>query len=129
MCHGPAGFVGVTRTDGTPLVKGRTITAFTNEEEKAVKLDGDMPFPLESRLRELGATVKTAPNFTPHLQEDGNLVTGQNPMSSDVVAQAVIKRLSATVPDVTSTGDRDGRAPGRAGEGRFRSGGAAGSSR
>ncbi|MFP3339934.1 DJ-1/PfpI family protein, partial [Micrococcus sp. SIMBA_131] len=27
VCHGPAGLVGVTLSDGTPLVSGKTITA------------------------------------------------------------------------------------------------------
>jgi len=94
VCHGPAGLVGAKRADGQPLVAGKRLTAFTNSEERAVELDGLMPFLLESRLRELGADFAPAPNWTDHVEIDGNLITGQNPQSSSSVAQAVIRALS-----------------------------------
>ena len=94
VCHGPAGLVGAKRADGQPLVAGKRLTAFTNSEERAVELDGLMPFLLESRLRELGADFAPALNWTDHVEIDGNLITGQNPQSSSSVAQAVIRALS-----------------------------------
>src|SRR5687767_10553309 len=54
VCHGPAALVKVKLGDGKPLVAGRRVTAFSDEEERAVKLDGVVPFPLEGTLRELG---------------------------------------------------------------------------
>ncbi|MFB8789906.1 MAG: type 1 glutamine amidotransferase domain-containing protein, partial [Potamolinea sp.] len=93
-CHGPAGFVGAKLTDGTPLVAGKTITAFTNEEERAVELDQLMPFLLETKLTELGAKVVVQPNWSEHIQQDGKLITGQNPQSSLITAQAVISALN-----------------------------------
>jgi putative intracellular protease/amidase len=94
VCHGPAGFVGVRLTDGTPLVAGRTITAFTNSEERAVELDQVMPFLLETRLRELGGRFVVGPNWADHVERDGRLITGQNPQSSGSVAQAIIDVLN-----------------------------------
>ncbi|MTH55751.1 type 1 glutamine amidotransferase domain-containing protein [Bacillus mangrovi] len=93
VCHGPAGLTGVTLSDGTPLVAGKTVTAFTDEEERETTLDRFMPFLLESRLRELGANVTTAANWTDHIEEDGNLITGQNPQSTISVAKAVVQKL------------------------------------
>jgi putative intracellular protease/amidase len=93
VCHGPAGFIGATRGDGKPLVQGKTVNCFTDEEEKAVELDGVVPFLLESKLRELGATVETADKFTPKVVEDGNLLTGQNPMSAHPLAERLRDRL------------------------------------
>jgi putative intracellular protease/amidase len=93
VCHGPAGFVGATRADGEPLVKGKKVNCFIDEEEKAVELDGVVPFLLESKLRELGATVETADKFTPKVVEDGNLLTGQNPMSAHPLAERLRDRL------------------------------------
>jgi putative intracellular protease/amidase len=93
VCHGPAGFVGATRGDGKPLVQGKTVNCFTDEEEQAVELDGVVPFLLESKLRELGATVETADKFTPKVVEDGNLLTGQNPMSAHPLAERLRDRL------------------------------------
>ncbi|WP_337874783.1 type 1 glutamine amidotransferase domain-containing protein [Exiguobacterium sp.] len=94
VCHGPAGLVGATLSDGTPLVNGKTIATFTDEEERATGLDIYMPFMLETRLRELGANIVLADNFTENVQVDGNLVTGQNPQSTVAVAKAVINTLN-----------------------------------
>ena len=93
VCHGPAALVGATKADGTPAVAGRRITGFTNDEEKAVELDDDMPFLLETRLRELGGEFTGAANFAEHVIVDGNLVTGQNPTSSEATAKALLELL------------------------------------
>lgn len=93
VCHGPAALVSAKDQNGTPIVKGKKVAAFTNAEEGAVGLTDEMPFLLETRLKELGANVVTAPNFEPHAVVDGNLVTGQNPPSSEMVAEKVIKLL------------------------------------
>lgn len=93
VCHGPAGLVGAKRSDGSPLVADKTITAFTNEEERAAGLDGRMPFLLETKLRELGARVVARPNWSDHVEQDGRLITGQNPQSSGAAARAVIEAL------------------------------------
>jgi putative intracellular protease/amidase len=95
ICHGPACLVGATLPGGSPLVKGRKLTAFTDQEEREVKLDGKMPFLLETRLRELGAEFVAAANWEDHVVVDGRLVTGQNPQSSASAAQAVLQQLSA----------------------------------
>lgn len=94
MCHGPASLVGVMLKDGTPLVAGKTLTSFTNEEEKAAGFTAKMPFLLESRLREQGANFIEQANWSDHVQVDGKLITGQNPQSSLSTAQAVIRTLS-----------------------------------
>lgn len=98
VCHGPAGLVGATLSDGTPLVQGRKVTAFTNEEERAAGFDSLMPFLLEDRLRELGAVFVEAPMWSDHVEQDGRLITGQNPQSSVSVAKAVIEELSGIEP-------------------------------
>jgi len=93
VCHGPAALVPVTLSDGTPLVRGRKLAAFTNEEEDAVQLTGVVPFALQSKLEQLGATHIGAPKFTPHAVRDGLLITGQNPPSSVLVAQQTLEAL------------------------------------
>jgi len=94
VCHGPAAFVDAIRT-GEPetLVAGKRITCFTDDEERAVKLDTLMPFLLESKLREQGANVVTTANFSDHIEIDGTWITGQNPQSSGSTANAVIEAL------------------------------------
>jgi putative intracellular protease/amidase len=93
ICHGPAALVNVKNTNGAPLVRNREVTGFSDSEEAAVKLTDDMPFLLESKLRELRAKVSTASNFQPHAVQSGNLITGQNPASSNAVALLVVKAL------------------------------------
>lgn len=94
VCHGPAGLVGITGKDGKPLVAGRRVAVFTDEEERAVELDQDVPFLLETRIRELGANVDAKPAFQEHALRDGNLVTGQNPPSSALTARLTLEALN-----------------------------------
>jgi putative intracellular protease/amidase len=94
VCHGPVVFAGLRDEHGRLLLAGRRIAVFTDAEERAVKLDQVMPFLLESRLREEGAKVVTAPLFDANVQVDGNLITGQNPPSSAGVAEAVLAALA-----------------------------------
>ncbi|MFC0525124.1 type 1 glutamine amidotransferase domain-containing protein [Pontibacillus salicampi] len=95
VCHGPAGFVGINDKDGNAFVDGKRMTSFTNEEEKDTELDGKVPFLLETRLTELGATFLAEPNYTVHVEADGNLVTGQNPQSSLDTARKFLQKLKA----------------------------------
>ena len=95
VCHGPAALVGLRSEDGSPLVQNHTLTCFTNDEEREVGLDEVMPFLLATRLEELGARLDLADKFNAHAVTDGRLVTGQNPQSSEAVAQAVIAVLEA----------------------------------
>ncbi|WP_433373749.1 type 1 glutamine amidotransferase domain-containing protein [Actinoplanes sp. CA-142083] len=93
VCHGPAGLVNVKLSDGTPLVAGRRVSAFTNAEEDAVGLTSVVPFALQTRLEELGAHHESGPNWKPKVIRDGRLVTGQNPASAAGVGQEVLTAL------------------------------------
>lgn len=98
VCHGPAAFVDAIRAgEARTLVEGRRITAFTDSEERAVKLDGLMPFLLASKLREQGATVIENADWSDHVEVDGTWITGQNPQSSESTARAVVSALSSRV--------------------------------
>lgn len=98
VCHGPAGLVGATLADGTPLVKDKVLTSYTNTEEVAAKLDREVPFILEQRLRELGAIFIAHENKADHVERDGNLITGQNPNSSASIARALVTALNHQLP-------------------------------
>ena len=98
VCHGPAGLIAATKPDGSPLVAGHQISAFTNSEEDAVGLSDSVPFMLETKLRELGANFQGVGNFEPFAVKSGNLVTGQNPGSSLLVANKVLEALQVKVP-------------------------------
>lgn len=94
VCHGPAALVDVKLTDGTPLVKGKKVAAFTNDEEEAVGLAGVVPFLLQSKLEEAGATHVAAENFAENAVADGRLVTGQNPASAAKTAELLVAALA-----------------------------------
>lgn len=93
VCHGPAGLLGARAPDGSPLIAGKRVAGFTDEEERAVGLERVVPFLLESRMRELGAFPEPGPAFQPKTVRDGRLVTGQNPMSSEGAAGLVLEAL------------------------------------
>ena len=93
VCHAPAAFVNVRRKDGEYFVKGKRVTGFTNAEEKAVGLAGVVPFLLEDRLKERGGLYSKGADWTPHVEVDGKLVTGQNPASSGPAAKELLRLL------------------------------------
>jgi putative intracellular protease/amidase len=93
VCHGAAGLVSAKRADGHSVVQGKRVNAFTDAEEAAVGLTGVVPFLLESRLRELGGRFEGAANWQAFAIRDGQLITGQNPQSSALVAQELLGAL------------------------------------
>lgn len=90
VCHGPAGLVNVKLSNGNYLVSGKKVNGFTNEEEKAVKLDTVVPFLLEDKLKERGAQFEKSGLWQEHVVTDERLVTGQNPQSAKAVGKAVL---------------------------------------
>lgn len=93
VCHGPAVFRHTKAKDGIPLVSGKSVTGFTNTEEEAVGLTKVVPFLLEDLLKQNGGKYSKAADFQPHVVTDGNLITGQNPASSEAAAKALLKQL------------------------------------
>ena len=93
VCHGPAGLINIKLSDGTYLVAGKTVAAFTNEEEGAVGLSEVVPFLLESSLSERGAVHTKAANFQPHVMVSDRLVTGQNPASATGVGEKMVQLM------------------------------------
>lgn len=93
VCHAPAIFKNTKNADGTPLVNGKKVTGFTNSEEDAVQLTNIVPFLVEEMLKENGGIYSKGADWTPYAVEDGLLITGQNPASSELVAELLLKRL------------------------------------
>jgi len=94
VCHAPAALKSVKNQDGTPLVKGKKVTGFTNTEEEAVQLTEVVPFLVEDMLKENGGIYSKKEDWAAYALEDGNLITGQNPASSELVAQILLKQLN-----------------------------------
>jgi putative intracellular protease/amidase len=94
VCHGPAALVGARLSDNSPAVKGRKLTSFTDNEEREMGLEEKVPFLLQSKLSDLGASFEEAPNWSDHVVVDENLITGQNPQSAESIALEVVKSLT-----------------------------------
>jgi putative intracellular protease/amidase len=91
-CHSPGVLRHVTY-QGAPLVKGKHVTGFTNGEEEEMQLTKVVPFLVEDELMRLGAIFEKMADWKPFFVIDGRLITGQNPASSTVTAQALMKFL------------------------------------
>jgi putative intracellular protease/amidase len=93
VCHGPAALIKVAELQ-PGFLQGKRITGFTNTEEALAFRSDNVPYKLETRLKELGARFHSAiVPFTSHVERDGLLITGQNPLSAGPTAKALIEFL------------------------------------
>jgi putative intracellular protease/amidase len=95
VCHAPGVLRHVKNPDGSPLVKGKQVTGFTNTEEAAVELTDIVPFLVEDELKAKGAVFKRIEDWASYVVTDGLLITGQNPASSAAGATALLQALAA----------------------------------
>jgi len=95
VCHGPVALVNVKLSDGSYMIAGKKVSAFTNDEEEKVGLTDVVPFLLASRMEARGAKHLPAANFQKQVVADGNLVTGQNPASAAGVADKMVELIRA----------------------------------
>ena len=93
VCHAPAVFRHARGPHGLPLVRGKTVTGFANTEEAAVGLSAVVPFLVEDMLKQNGGDYSKTDDWQPHVLADRNLVTGQNPASSEGAARTVLGLL------------------------------------
>ncbi len=93
VCHAPAALVNVKTVNGEPLVKGKQLTGFSNTEEEAVQLTDVVPFLLEDELTKHGAHYSKGADWASYVKQDGLLITGQNPGSSEAAAKLLLKAL------------------------------------
>jgi putative intracellular protease/amidase len=93
VCHAPAALKNVKGTEGKPLVDGKKVTGFTNTEEAAVGLTDIVPFLVEDMLNENGGIYSKKDDWAAYAIQDGNLITGQNPASSELVAEKLLESL------------------------------------
>src|SRR5690606_30387082 len=97
ICHGPAALVNVKNAEGIHLVEGKRMAAFTDAEERAVRRENIVPFLLESKLKERGAQVLAAADFSDNVVIDRRLVTGRNPASARRLGEAIREALDRRV--------------------------------
>lgn len=95
VCHAPAVFYNAKLSDGSLLVAGKEVTAFTNAEEEQVGLTDAVPFLPEDALNKAsgGKFVKADQPWGEKVVVSGRLITGQNPASATGVGEAIAKAL------------------------------------
>ncbi|SDX26653.1 Putative intracellular protease/amidase [Arthrobacter sp. cf158] len=94
FCHGPAALLSATTPDGSFAFAGRQLTVFTDEEELTGGTGENTPWLVATTLADRGAIVKAGPAWSSYVVRDGNLISGQNPQSSEAVAAAVVSALA-----------------------------------
>jgi putative intracellular protease/amidase len=94
VCHAPGVLRHARGVAGKPLVSGKKVTGFTNTEEEAVGLTKVVPFLVEDMLKEHGGLYSKGPDWHAYVLSDGNLITGQNPASSEEAAKALLRLLA-----------------------------------
>ena len=93
VCHAPGVLRHAKAANGEPLVKGKKVAGFTNTEEEAVQLTNVVPFLVEDMLKQNGGDYAKGADWQPYVVSAGNLITGQNPASSEQAAEEVLKML------------------------------------
>lgn len=93
VCHAPAALRDATTVSGAPLVFGKRVTGFSNAEEAAVGLTNVVPLLVEDVLKDKGGRYLKGPDWQSHVEVDGNLITGQNPASSEDAAREVLRQI------------------------------------
>lgn len=95
VCHGPAALLKAAELEPS-ILKGKKVTGFSNAEETLVFRSNNIPYTLEDKLKELGADYhKALIPFASHIESDGLLITGQNPLSAGPTAKALIAMLES----------------------------------
>ncbi|MBC7846354.1 MAG: type 1 glutamine amidotransferase domain-containing protein [Flavobacterium sp.] len=94
VCHAPAALVNVKDKDGKYLIDGKKVTGFSNTEEEAVQLTKVVPFLLEDQLIANGAKYSKGADWSSYVVEDGLLLSGQNPQSSEEVATKLLSKIN-----------------------------------
>jgi putative intracellular protease/amidase len=98
VCHGPAGLVNV-EIDGRSFLADRRLTAFTDAEEALFGDKEGRNESLEDRIVAEGGHFDAGEVLALHVVSDGRLVTGQNPFSTALTAEATIRAMGGTPQD------------------------------
>lgn len=96
VCHGVIGLMFAKNAAGESILKGKNVTGFSDAEEGpgGVGLHEKVPYSVEAKFAEVGAKYEKKDPWNSCAIVDGNMVTGQNPQSSEEVAKKMIEMLA-----------------------------------
>ncbi len=94
VCHGTAGLVNLKTSNGDYLVKGKRVNGYPEDYENTAKPHfNTFPFLIKKTIEERGGVFVFSERNSIHVEVDGRLVTGQNYISAQAVAQKIIELL------------------------------------
>jgi putative intracellular protease/amidase len=94
VCHGPAGLLPITLSNGEELIASKSVTGFTREEEIDFGTINNIPFLLEEKLARSAARYNKVQPWKEFVIVDDRVITGQNPASASAVGQAIVAQIS-----------------------------------
>lgn len=95
VCHGTAGIVNLKTKDGKYLVNNKIISGYPEAYEKeGAEYFKQFPFLIQKTIEERGGIFKYSPRNSVHVEVQGNVITGQNYLSSKDVALKIIENLN-----------------------------------
>jgi len=94
VCHASAALLNAKDSSGNPVVQNRAVTGFSNTEEDAVQLTNVVPFLLEDELKKKGGDYQKGTDWNAFAVQDGLLITGQNPASSEAAAKKLMIEIN-----------------------------------
>lgn len=94
LCHAPAAILAAKKEDGSNAFAGRTMTGFSDMEEKLNTFSSKVPWFLETEMKNAGVEYsKALLPLKSHVVRDGNLFSGQNPASAEELATTIVKAM------------------------------------
>lgn len=98
VCHGYCALLNTKLSNGRFLIEGKTMTGFTWLEERLAGVANIVPYNAEWIAKERKSSFKKGLlPFVPHVEVDGRLITGQNPLSARKTAQRTLETIGASV--------------------------------
>jgi putative intracellular protease/amidase len=99
ICHGPLGLLRGRTPEGELIVRGRRVTAVTDQQVRQLGIE-ITPLHPETALRQAGALFESETHpardfFANHFVADGDLITGQNQNAGPMVARLMMQRVLA----------------------------------
>jgi len=96
VCHGTAGIVNLKTKNGDYLYKGKVVNGYPDSfENKDAEYFKHFPFLIQKTIEERGGVFKfSSKRNVAHVEVQGNMITGQNYLSSKAVALKIIENLN-----------------------------------
>lgn len=94
VCHGTAGIAFLKLNSGEYLVSGKRISGYPDEYENTTKAYfKEFPFAITATIEKHGGDFNYSPRNIAHVEVDGRVITGQNYLSSALVAKKTIELI------------------------------------